>query len=57
MIIISKQDLCVNQVCYVQWGDTEIGTLCNSKDSAHIAANFDTLPSARNLLFIPYMKF
>jgi hypothetical protein len=37
---------------FVQWGDTEMGTLCNSKDSAHIAANFDTLPSARKLLFI-----
>jgi hypothetical protein len=36
----------------VQWGDSEIGTLCNSKDSAHIAGNFDTLPSARKLLFI-----
>jgi hypothetical protein len=36
----------------VQWGDTEIVTLCNSKDSAHIVANFDTLPSARKLLFI-----
>jgi hypothetical protein len=36
----------------VQWGDTEIGTLCNSKDSAHIVVNFDTLPSARKLLFI-----
>jgi hypothetical protein len=36
----------------VQWGDTKIGTLCNSKDSAHIAANFDTLPSARKLLFM-----
>jgi hypothetical protein len=38
--------------CNVQWGDTEIGTLCNSKDNAHIAANFDSLPSARKLLFI-----
>ena len=37
---------------YVQWGDTEIGTLCNSRDSAHTAANFDTLPSAGKLLFI-----
>jgi hypothetical protein len=37
---------------HVQWGDTEIGTLCNSRDSAHIAANFDTLPSAGKLLFI-----
>jgi hypothetical protein len=36
----------------VQWGDTEIVALCNSKDSAHIVANFDTLPSARKLLFI-----
>jgi hypothetical protein len=36
----------------VQWGDTEIVTLCNSKDSAHIVANFDTLLSARKLLFI-----
>jgi hypothetical protein len=36
----------------VQWGDTEIGTLCNSKDSAHTAASFDTLASARKLLFI-----
>jgi hypothetical protein len=36
----------------VQWGDTEIVVLCNSKDSAHIVANFDTLPSARKLLFI-----
>jgi len=37
---------------HVQWGDTEIGTLCNSRDSVHIAANFYTLPSARILLFI-----
>jgi hypothetical protein len=37
---------------HVQWGDTEIVALCNSKDSAHIVANFDTLPSARKLLFI-----
>jgi hypothetical protein len=36
----------------VQWGDTEIVALCNSKDSAHIVANFDTLLSARKLLFI-----
>jgi hypothetical protein len=36
----------------VQWGDTEIVALCNSKDSAHIVANFDTLPSARKFLFI-----
>jgi hypothetical protein len=32
--------------------DTEIVALCNSKDSAHIVANFDTLPSAKKLLFI-----
>jgi hypothetical protein len=38
--------------CLVQWGDTEIVALCNSKDGAHIVANFDTLPSARKLLFI-----
>ena len=37
---------------FVQWGDTEIVALCNSKDSAHIVANFGTLPSARKLLFI-----
>ena len=37
---------------YVQWGDTEIVALCNSKDSAHIVAKFDTLPSATKLLFI-----
>jgi hypothetical protein len=36
----------------VQWGDTEIVALYNSKDSAHIVADFDTLPSARILLFI-----
>jgi hypothetical protein len=36
----------------VQWGDTEIVALCNSKGSAHIVVNFDTLPSARKLLFI-----
>ena len=27
----------------VQWGDTEIGTLCNSRDSAYTATNFDIL--------------
>jgi hypothetical protein len=37
---------------HVQWGDTEIVALCNSKDSAHIVANFDTLRSARKLLFV-----
>ena len=34
----------------VQWGDTEIGTLC--KDNAHTVANFDTLPSVGKLLLI-----
>jgi hypothetical protein len=42
----------VDDLFHVQWGDTEIVTLCNSNDSAHIVANFDTLPSARKLLFI-----
>jgi hypothetical protein len=44
--------LCFHNLCIVQWGDTEIVALCNSKDSAHIVANFDTLPSARKFLFI-----
>jgi hypothetical protein len=49
---LSLEKLKITSPCYVQWGDTEIGTLYNSRDSAHIAANFDTLPSARKLLFI-----
>jgi hypothetical protein len=41
-----------NDCALVQWGDNEIVALCNSKDSAHIVANFDTLPSATKLFFI-----
>ena len=60
--LLMYADLCVGKggsvlpmfTINVQWGDTEIGTLCNSRDSVHTAANFDTLLSVE--YFVIYTR-